>query len=124
MRIKAAKGDTPMKRGVMQSVLGIACALVIAAPGASAVPLLVQGWRQLNPKERYDTLQNYWRYQKLPEDRQRDVDKRYERWQSLSPAERARIRQNYERYRQLPPQDRERFQRKYEKWRSQEQPAH
>ena len=111
-----------MKCGIVGSVLGMVCALLIFAPGASAFPLMAQNWQQLNPRERYDALQNYRQHQKLPEERQRDVEKRYERWQSLSPAERGRVRENYERFRQLPPQERERFERKSEKWRNQGQP--
>jgi hypothetical protein len=101
----------------------LACILVATARGVYAHPLLAQqGWRDLSPKERYDALQNYWRHERLPEDRRRDVEKRYERWQGMSPDERARIRQNYDRLRQLPPGERERFQRKYEKWKQEGQP--
>ena len=94
---------------------------VMALSGRSAVglPLLAQNWRDLSPKERYDALQNYRQHERLPEDRQRDIEKRYERWQGMSPDERDRVRQNYERFRQLPPGERERFQRKYDKWRRQ-----
>ena len=75
--------------------------LVVGTTRAQAGPLLAQNWRELGPKERYDTMQNYWRHQQLPQDRQRDIEKRYERWQGMSPDEPARVRQNYERYRQL-----------------------
>lgn len=79
--------------------------------------VVAQGWRDLGPKERYRTLQNYWQHQQLPADRQREIEQRYQRWRDMSPDERARIRQNYERLRQLPPQERERLDRKYDKWR-------
>ena len=103
--------------------LSMVCALILVyGTTVSAFPLLAQNWRDLGPRERYDALQNYWQHEQLPQDRQRDVEKRYERWQGLSPEERARIRKNYERYQQLPPQDRERFRRKYEKWRKESQP--
>jgi len=105
------------------SALSIACALIIASvPPVQAFPLVAQNWRDLGPRERYDALQNYWQHQRLPQERQRDVEKRYERWQGLSPEERARVRQNYERYQQLPPQDRERFERKYQKWQKESRP--
>ena len=93
--------------------------LMAAGSSASAQPLLAQGWRDLSPQERYKTLQNYWQHQQLPQDRQREIEQRYERWRGMSPDERARIQQNYERFRKLPPQERERFQRKYNKWRGQ-----
>jgi hypothetical protein len=76
-----------------------------------------QRWRDLSPKERYQSLQNYWHHQQLPQERQHEIEQRYQRWRSMSPDERARVRHNYERFKKLPPQERERFQRKYDKWR-------
>lgn len=98
----------------------VATGLLLAGMAVlGAGPARAQEWHELTPKERYDALQNYWRYQRLPEDRQRDVDKGYERWRNMPPNERQRVRRNYERLRQLRPQDRERFERKYQKWREQ-----
>lgn len=91
---------------------------------ASAQPLLARDWHELSPRERYDTMQNFWRHERLPQERQRDIEQRYERWRSMPPDERNRVRQNYERFRQLPPKERERFQRKYEKWKHQGEPPH
>jgi hypothetical protein len=91
---------------------------VIAGPRiACAQTPAPQRWRDLSPKERYQSLQNYWHHQQLPQKRQREIEQRYQRWRSMSPDERARVRQNYERFKKLPPQERERFQRKYDKWR-------
>src|SRR5512135_3065655 len=90
---------------------------VACAHRAEALPLLAQNWRELSPSERYNTLRNYQQHERLPEDSQRDIEKRYERWQQMSPEERARVRQNYERLQRMPPQERDRIQRKYEKWR-------
>lgn len=87
-----------------------------------AQPFPGQSWRDLSPRERYDAMQNYWQHEQLPQDRQQDIQKHYERWQGMSPEERAKIRQNYERFRQLPPGERERIQRKYEKWKHQGEP--
>jgi len=86
-----------------------------SATWAQAFP--VKRWREQNPKERYETLQNYWQHQKLPTDRQREIEQRYERWREMSPDERERVRQNYKRFQQLPPEERQRFDRKYDKWR-------
>ena len=102
--------------------LAMAWALAGSARGAHAQPFLAQNWRDLSPKQRYDAMQNYWQHERLPQDRQQDIEKRYERWQSMSPEERARIRENYERFRQLPPGERQRFERKYEKWKQQNEP--
>ncbi|MFI5399318.1 MAG: DUF3106 domain-containing protein [Candidatus Binatia bacterium] len=102
-------------------MIGALCAL---ASAASARVLVAERWHDLSPKQRYQTLQNYWRHQQLPADRQREIEQRYERWRGMSPDERARIQQNYERFRQLPPQERERFQRKYDKWRQHGESPH
>ena len=114
-------------RGLRWSAPYVLCCAVAgvaigAAHATSAPPLLAQNWRDLSPKERYDALQNFRRYEQLPADRQRDMDQRYERWRQLPPEERARLRRNYERYRQMPPQEREQFDRKYEKWKRQREP--
>lgn len=103
-----------------------AAVLVLVASAMATVafaqPKLAEGWRDLSPPQRYRSLQNYWRHQQLPQDRQREVEQHYEHWRSMSPEERARVRENYERFRKLPPQERERFQRKYDKWRQQGEP--
>ncbi len=101
----------------------VTASAVAVAHRVEAFPLLAQNWRELSPSERYNTLRNYQQHERLPEDSQRDIEKRYERWQQMSPEERARVRQNYERLQQMPPQERDRIQRKYEKWRQQEAPA-
>ena len=103
-------------------VAGALVAVVATAGVAAAGPLLVQDWHQLSTKERYDTLQNYWQHQRLPEQRQQDIEKRYERWRNLPPDQRDRVRQNYERFQQLSPEERQRFERKYDKWRQEAAP--
>jgi hypothetical protein len=110
-----------MNRRVASLIAAIAC-VSLATTAAWAHPLLAGGWRDLSPKERYDTMQNYWRHERLPQERQKDIEQQYERWRSMPPDERDRVRQNYERLRQLPPGERERFQRKYEKWKQQGEP--
>jgi hypothetical protein len=117
-----SRGRKTVERSLVRA---IALALAIGASlalTAAASPAHAQRWQQLGPKERYKALQNYYRHEQLPQERQRDIQKRYEHWQSMSPDERNRIRQNYERFRQLPPKERERMQRKYEKWRRQGAP--
>ncbi len=107
----------PVSRHGAKLILTLTWLLSAHIAAAHGFPMIMaQNWRELGPRERYNALQNYWRHERLPPDRQRDVEKRYERWQSMSPDERNRIRQNYERYRQLPPQERERAQRRYDKW--------
>ena len=100
-------------------VLFLAGGFIVGLRIASAQTGLAEGWRDLSPKERYQSMQNYWHHQQLPQERQREIEQRYEHWRSMSPDERARVRQNYERFKKLPPQERERFQRKYDKWRRQ-----
>lgn len=96
----------------------------LAAAPVAAHPLLARDWHDLSPKERYDSIQNYWQHERLPQERQHDIEQHYERWRSMPPNERNRVRQNYERFRQLPPHERERFQRKYEKWKQQGDAPH
>jgi hypothetical protein len=111
-----------MNRRSARLVLAWAGVLLASRSVAGAQVLRVQNWRDLSPKERYDAMQNYWQHEQLPQDRQQDIEKRYERWQGMSPDERARIRQNYQRFQQLQPAERERFQRKYDKWKQQGAP--
>jgi hypothetical protein len=108
-----------MRVQVMTIALLLACSFIAGVRLVSAQTGLDRGWRDLSPKQRYESLQNYWHHERLPQERQREIEQRYERWRSMSPDERARVRQNYERFRKLPPQERERFQRKYDKWREQ-----
>ena len=105
-----------MPRRALSYWLALVSAGALTASAALGFPLLAQNWRDYSPKERYDAMQNYRQHERLPADRQRDIEKGYEQWRNLPPDERARVRQNYERFKQMPPQERERFERKYEKW--------
>ena len=108
-----------MRVHVATIALLLAGSLVAGVRLAWAQTPPAESWHDLSPKERYQSLQNYWQHEQLPQERQREIEQRYERWRSMSPDERARIRQNYERFKKLRPQERERFQRKYDKWRRQ-----
>lgn len=107
---------------MMQRLFYLSVVTAVSALAAGVAPLRAQNWRDLGPKERYDALQNYRRYEQLPEERQQDVEKRYERWRNMPPDEQERVRQNYERLQKMPPRDRERIERKYEKWKQQAVP--
>jgi hypothetical protein len=104
------------------TVLTVFLGVVPVTPRGAAGLRVAQNWRELGPKERYDTLQNYWQHKQLPQDRQQDIEQRYQRWRNLPPDERERVRQNYERFRQLSPAEQQRFERKYQKWRQGESP--
>ena len=110
-----------MKRASAVWVAGMSIVLATAQL-AWAQPARDRGWKELGPRERYDALQNYRRYERLPEERQRSLDQGYERWRTLPPGERDRVRQNYERLQKLPPPQRQQFERKYEKWKRRTQP--
>jgi hypothetical protein len=114
-----ASSSAMMRVPVAVIALILIGSLVAGVPIVSAQTRLAESWRDLSPKERYQSLQNYWQHEQLPQERQREIEQRYQRWRSMSPDERARVRQNYERFKKLPPQERERFQRKYDKWRRQ-----
>jgi hypothetical protein len=104
---------------VRGTVKGLFIFITLCAIGrsASARMLIAERWHDLSPRQRYQTLQNYWEHQQLPAERQREIEQRYERWRGMSPEERSRIQQNYQRFQQLPPQEQEQLQRKYDHWR-------
>lgn len=83
------------------------------------VQLIGQDWYELSPQERSRALDNYRRFQKLPQERQRTLEERYNQWQQLPTEEQDRIRQNYRRYRDMNSDQKEDFSRRYRHWRSQ-----
>ena len=89
------------------------------AQGLPTVQLIEQDWYQLSPQERSRALDNYRRFQKLPPERQRALEDRYNQWQQLPPEEQDRLRQNYRRYRDMNSDQKEDFSRRYKHWRSQ-----
>ena len=80
--------------------------------------LIGQDWYELSPQERSRALDNYRRFQKLPPERQHDLEERYNQWQQLPTEEQERIRQNYRRYRDMNSDQKEDFSRRYKHWRS------
>jgi hypothetical protein len=86
--------------------------LIGSVPTAAAAD---QDWENLSPRERYEAMQNYWKHERLPEERRRDVERRYQRWQKMSPQEQQRIRRNYERFQQLAPSQRRQVERELER---------
>jgi Protein of unknown function (DUF3106) len=80
--------------------------------------LIGQDWYELSPQERSRALDNYHRFQKLPPERQRALEERYNQWQQLPTEEQDRIRQNYRRYRDMNSDQKEDFSRRYKQWRS------
>lgn len=82
------------------------------------VYLIGQDWYQLSPQEKSRALDNYRRFQKLPPERQHDLEERYNQWQRLPNEEQERIRRNYRRYRDMNSDQKEDFSRRYKHWRS------
>ena len=89
------------------------------AQSLPTVQFIGQDWYELSPQERSRALDNYRRFQKLPPDRQRDLEERYNRWQQLPGEEQERIRRNYRRYRDMNSDQKEDFSRRYRRWREQ-----
>jgi len=86
-----------------------------------ATPAGAQGWRawdQPRPGVQRRAWDNFQRYQQLPEQRQRMIERRYQQFQTLPPQEQQRLRQNYEAYRGLDPGARREFTEKYRRWKS------
>jgi|SRR5215468_8459118 len=117
MRTKSRRGGEGSVAAAVAALAVSAAVLLMDRPVAAAGPWLAQNWPELGPKERYDTMQNYWQHKQLPPDRQQDIQQHYERWRNLPPDERDRVRQNYQRFKQLTPAEQQRFERKYQKWR-------
>jgi len=93
-------------------------ALVLVPAGASAQPRTGRPWEQLSPEEQWRAWENYQRYQRLPQGRQRFMERRYQRFQALPPQEQERLRQNYQQYRGFDPGQRREFTEKYRRWKS------
>ena len=83
--------------------------------------LIGQDWYELSPQERSRALDNYRRFQKLPPERPRALEERYNQWQQLPNEEQDRIRQNYRRYRDMKSDQKEDFSHRYKQWRTQPQ---
>ncbi len=96
------------------SLITLLCCLALQPVQAQS--RLAQNWQDLSPRERFDAMRNYRQHRQLPEERQQDMEQRYERWRQMSPDEQLRIRRNYDRLRQLGPQERDQFERRYQRW--------
>ena len=96
-----------------------ACAAAfLLAVQAEAGPIRpIQSWEQLDPEQRRRAIENYQRYQKLPKDQQREIDRSWKRWRGMDKQEKNRVRENYESYRRLDKQQRKDFGRRYQQWR-------
>jgi hypothetical protein len=94
------------------------CAVLLTLQLVAGVAVAQFGrpWNQLTPDEQRRARENYERYQRLPEGRQRSMDRRYQRFQAMPREEQQRLRQNYERYRELDPGKRREFTEKYRRW--------
>jgi len=99
-------------------ILGLLIVLTSGMAGAQIPPAPPRGWKDLSPEERNRAIQNYQRYQQMPERKQRLLDQRYQQFQSMPPQEQQRLRRNYESYRGMDPGQRQRFGEKYQRWRS------
>jgi hypothetical protein len=76
-------------------------------------------WDSLTPDQQRRALQNYQRYQQLPEQKRHVIDERYRRFRAMPPGEQQRLRQNYETYRGQDPRTRQEFNEKYRRWKAQ-----
>jgi hypothetical protein len=74
-----------------------------SAMGGPGNRRLAQTWEQLTPDQRAKAMQNFQRYQRLPEKGRERLDRRYQQFQGLPPGEQDRLRQTYDAYRKLSP---------------------
>ena len=67
---------------------------------------LAQSWDDLTPDQRSRAMQNFQRYQRLPEKGRERIDRRYQQFQGLPAGEQDKLRQTYDAYRRLSPDQR------------------
>ncbi|HXG19612.1 MAG TPA: DUF3106 domain-containing protein [Methylomirabilota bacterium] len=91
---------------------------LFSAPFLVVPQLIEQNWQDLSPQERARALENYKRFKRLPPEKQRTLEEKYNRWMQLPDEERDRIRRNYDRYRRMDSDQKEDFWRKYKYWQS------
>ena len=99
-------------------ILGLLVVLARGIAGAQVPPAPPRGGKDLSPDERNRAIQNYQRYQQMPERKRQLLDQRYQQFQSMPPQEQQKLRRNYESYRGMDPGQRQRFGEKYQRWRT------
>jgi len=104
---------------IIATSLAVPRSHLAASPGP--VLELAQRWEDLSPDQRSRALQNYQRFQKLPERDRERMEQRYQHWQGLDPGEQARIRRNYDRYQQMSPDEKRSFVERYQRWKGGQQ---
>ena len=77
---------------------------------------LAQNWEQHSPEQRSRALQNFDRYQRMPEQSRQQMERRWDRFQQMPPGEQDRIRRNFEVYRNMTPDARADFMSRYERY--------
>src|SRR5439155_1355640 len=77
-----------MRRGAAIAVV----LLALAAPAARAQERHGRPWQELTPEEQWRAWENYQRYQQLPEERQKMLERRYQQFRAMPPQERQRLR--------------------------------
>lgn len=104
--------------GIGRIVVALSLAGALSGAALAAGPLrMAQRWEDLSPAEQRRALENYRRYERLPERERRAVDSRYRKWLRMSPGERERLRRTYESYKRLSPAERRELDRRMRKWR-------
>lgn len=85
-------------------------------PGAQS-PGGKQGLRGMSPPERQRVLEDFQRWNELPEARRRELQDAYQRFQQLPPERRDQIMNRFRQFQALPPEQQERIIENQERWR-------
>ena len=82
------------------AVLVLITALLIPGSAFAGIdlvfgPRFARNWEELDREEQERAIKNYERYQRLPPEKRRVIDERYEQWQGLPQSDKDRYRKKH-----------------------------
>lgn len=118
---RRGKGAGARAGRLLAAGIGAAILACAAPPGAAAglrearvVP--IQSWDQLTPEQQNRAMQNFQRYQRMPEGSRERIQRGYQQFQGLPPGEQEKVRRNFDIYRNMTPDQRQDFSQRYQRW--------
>lgn len=106
----------PPGRSVRACGLGLALLALVPTRALSPSLVLAQNWEELSPDQRSRAMENYERFQRMPRQSQRQVERRWQDFRQMPPSEQDRIRRNFDTYRNMSPDQREDFADRYRRY--------
>src|SRR5205085_541699 len=81
---RRAERDGGAKRGGwMRTAIRVAALGLLLSPAVAGAQWPTRGWQDLSPTDRQRAWENYQRYEQLPEDRRRMIERRYQQFQQM-----------------------------------------